>query len=361
MSLILLIEDETLLRREMAEILQFEGYKVIEAENGAIGLKMALENLPDLILCDVMMPEMDGFEVLDALRDNPSTKLIPFIMITALGEREYVRSGMDSGADDYIVKPFKRKELLNALTSRLKKSADIRAHTESSLDDLRSKLIRSLPHELRTPLSGIIGFGQQLHLHPTNYSHQEISEFGGHIYNSGMRLYRLIQNYLLFAQMEMQTGQRPGEHVLHHVETICKSMAEEVALRFDRKNDLQLELKGASAMIGMQEFKKIVEELTDNAFKFSEPGSKVYLVCGLENDMLYLAVSDNGRGMTKDNIDKIGAYMQFDRDKHEQQGSGLGLGICQRIVTLFKGKLSFESKPGEGTLVRVTLPGKQPA
>ena len=358
MTKILVIEDETSLREEIAEILSFEGYEVSQAENGVIGLTKATEGLPDLILCDVMMPEMDGYDVLTKLRQNPATQLIPCILITALAEREHMRTGMDMGADDYIVKPFKSAELLNAVKTRLKKSDTAKSHAETSLDELRTHIIRSLPHELRTPLNGIIGFGQILQTQPENYSYEEIAEFGDNIYKSGMRLYRLIQNYLLYAQLEIKKGKPIARPELPEAHRICEAMAIEVADRHNRRNELRLELEEGSAIIGMQEFKKIVEELTDNAFKFSEPGSEVFVICGSEEDAFFLAVSDNGRGMTAENIKNIGAYMQFNRQEYEQQGSGLGLVICQRIIELYEGKLIFESKPGEGTLARVVLQRK---
>jgi two-component system, sensor histidine kinase and response regulator len=359
MTKVLIIEDENSLRQEIAEILSFEGYKVLQAEHGAIGLKKAIAELPDLILCDVMMPEMDGYEVLTRLRQNPAIQLTPFILITALAEREHMRTGMDMGADDYIIKPFKSVELLNAVKSRLTKSDTAKSHAETSLDELRTQIIRSLPHELRTPLNGIIGFGQLLQNHPENYSYEEIAEFGTNIYNSGMRLYRLIQNYLLYTQLEMKKGTTAPRLELHDAHKLCKTMAEEVAKRYERQNDLRLQIDEGSAFIGTQEFKKVVEELCDNAFKFSEPGSDVFVLCGTENDTFFLAVSDNGRGMTSENINKIGAYMQFNRQEYEQQGSGLGLVICQRIIELYDGKISFESKVGESTLVKVILPGKE--
>jgi len=122
---ILVIEDEKTLREEILDILRFEGFEVLEAVNGKEGLEIALCKLPDLILCDIMMPEMDGNEVLKNLMKSERTRHIPFIFITALSERTDIRSGMDSGADDYLVKPFTVDELLGSIYSRIRKAADI--------------------------------------------------------------------------------------------------------------------------------------------------------------------------------------------------------------------------------------------
>jgi DNA-binding NarL/FixJ family response regulator len=119
---ILVIEDEAEMRRNLVTVLRLEGYQPIAAEHGRLGLDAALNQSPDLILCDVMMPELDGYGVLKALRENPSTSLIPFIFLTAKGERDDLRSGMNLGADDYLTKPVAKSELLAAITARLRRS-----------------------------------------------------------------------------------------------------------------------------------------------------------------------------------------------------------------------------------------------
>ena len=121
MKKILLIEDNESLRENTAEILELANYKVVTAENGKIGVEVALRELPDLIICDIMMPVLDGFGVLHLLQKNLSTKNKPFIFLTAKSEHNDFRKGMDMGADDYITKPFSGTELLNAVESRLKK------------------------------------------------------------------------------------------------------------------------------------------------------------------------------------------------------------------------------------------------
>ena len=116
---ILLIEDQAAMRENLALMLQMEGYMVVEAENGKIGVEKARKQIPDLILCDVMMPELDGFGVLQALRADSATATIPFIFLTAKGEKLDQRAGMNLGADDYLVKPVARDEVLAAISARL--------------------------------------------------------------------------------------------------------------------------------------------------------------------------------------------------------------------------------------------------
>jgi DNA-binding NarL/FixJ family response regulator len=124
MKKILVIEDEPEMRRNLLTILKLEKFRAIEAENGRAGVETAKMEKPDLILCDVMMPEMDGYGVLHALRDDPNTVAIPFIFLTAKGERRDVRSGMNLGADDYLTKPVAKGDLLSAINARLKRQSE---------------------------------------------------------------------------------------------------------------------------------------------------------------------------------------------------------------------------------------------
>ncbi|MCK0126010.1 response regulator [Gelidibacter sp. F2691] len=121
MRRLLLIEDDTVLRENTAELLELSDYQVMTAPNGKIGMQLAKKHLPDLIVCDIMMPEMDGYAVLEALSNDESTKYIPFIYLSAKTERQDVRRGMNLGADDYITKPFSEEELISAIESRLAK------------------------------------------------------------------------------------------------------------------------------------------------------------------------------------------------------------------------------------------------
>ena len=118
---ILIIEDEPETRRNLATILRLEKYNVLDAQNGRNGAELARRERPDLILCDVMMPELNGYEVLEALRADPATVTIPFIFLTAKGEKNDVRNGMDLGADDYLTKPVAKPDLLRAIQARLKR------------------------------------------------------------------------------------------------------------------------------------------------------------------------------------------------------------------------------------------------
>jgi len=133
---ILIIEDNNDIRESTAEILELADFEVLQAKNGRLGVELATKSLPDLILCDIMMPELDGYGVLFLLNKNPQTSAIPFIFLTAKAERLDMRKGMEMGADDYLTKPFDDVELLNSIESRLRKKIKQEAFYSKSLDQI---------------------------------------------------------------------------------------------------------------------------------------------------------------------------------------------------------------------------------
>lgn len=356
MKKILVIEDELLLRQGVAEILSFEGYDVFEAENGEAGILASLEYQPDLILCDIMMPVLDGFEVLNRLRQNAKTKLIPFIFMTAMADRSDLRTGMELGSDDYVTKPFTRDELLNSIAARFKKLDEINGSQLDLLNELRTNIIGHLPHELITPLNAILCYGEYLKDYSGSVSTIELTEIGTHIFHSGTRLHRLIENYLLYAQMEIFHNESIKSTRMEDPHRICESKMIEIANGYERLNDMKFNFSEGTVLIGKNDFSKLVSELIDNAFKFSEAGKPVIVTCGASGCKYKITVQDSGRGMEKTDNPKIGAFMQFDRRVYEQQGSGLGLILAKRIIERYCGTLTIHSEPGKGTTIDVLLP-----
>src|SRR5256885_14968586 len=195
MNKILVIDDEEWLREMVNLALSQKGYDVIEAGNGAIGIEVARKELPDLILCDVNMEKVDGYLALSSLRNEPTTASIPFILMTGLADNAGMRHGMELGADDYLPKPFTIDALYAAVEARLKKAQALRQEAEKKLADLRDNLSLMLPHELRTPLNGIIGYGEILASDSATLQPAEIADMGQVIYQSRLRLERLIENF----------------------------------------------------------------------------------------------------------------------------------------------------------------------
>lgn len=203
MKRIVVIEDEPDVREIIMDILDAENFLVLGAENGQAGIELVQQHLPDLIICDVMMPELPGYDVLKILRNHQATATIPFVFLTAKSTKADLRQGMDLGADDYLTKPFTRQELLNAITSRFDKQGMIEQKTQEQLNALRTNITFALPHELRTPLNGIISFSQMLLDDFSELPPEEIEEMLNDIQFSAQRLNRIICNFLLYADLEL--------------------------------------------------------------------------------------------------------------------------------------------------------------
>ncbi len=362
MNTILIIEDEEQIRENIEEILQISDFKTLIAPNGKIGLEIAKTKLPDLIICDIMMPDLDGYSVLTSLRKNEATANIPVIFVTAKAERSDFRHGMEIGADDYLTKPFTTEELLKAIATRLHKQSLLQRQSQAKLDELRINIAHSLPHELNTPLNGILGMSQLLVDSRSMMRESEEIEIAELIYTSANRLNRLTQRFLLYSNLELiiRDNEKIQQIKENSEQCLAKKVISDVCLQrareFCRTKDLTLELTESILQMPEDKLRIVIEELIENAFKFSLPGSQIRVISNVNGHKFRLHLIDNGKGMTIEEIERIGAFIQFNRKFNEQQGSGLGLSIVQHIIKLYDGELLFNSIPEQQTIVTIILP-----
>ena len=361
MKRILVIEDEAAVRANILEILDSGGYAGIGAENGRAGLETAQRERPDLILCDIMLPELDGYAILRALRQDARTTAIPLIFLTAKVDRDDVRHGMELGADDYIAKPFRRLDLLRAISARLQRRQELLQQAERQLKDLRSSINLALPHELRTALTGILGFSELISTHSNILELAELAEMGRAIYDSSTRLQHLLDNFLVYARLELLAADAAHVIALRQEGTsgagdVVQALAVNKAQTLGRRHDLEVTTVDCMVAMSVAYFSKLCEELVDNAFKYSAPGTPVNVTAEIMANRLRLTIRDQGRGMTPQQMADIGAYVQFDRQTFERRGVGLGLIIAQRLAEIHGGWLRMASEAGVGTTISVELP-----
>ena len=344
----------------ISESLKLYGFATLVAPDGEQGIQMARQNLPDLIICDIRMPKLDGYATLTRLRDEEATSTIPFIFLSGATEKIDMRRGMELGADDYLTKPFTHKELMAAVNARLEKQAELQRQSDKKLDELRGNITMALPHELRTPLNGIMGLASLMIDDHSSMPPNEVLESARFIHQSALRHHRLIENFLVYSQIQLMAHGSKRIEISDalppiQAEEVIAEVARTVAKRYRRENDLDLVLAPAKLFLPIDNFRKIIEELVDNAFKFSEEGRPIHLIVELVGGMLHLYVSDHGRGMTAEQIAKIGPHMQFDRKTFEQQGAGLGLVIARSLTEMLGGEFSIQSKPGQETTVKISF------
>ncbi len=363
MNKILVIEDEKAVRENLVELLRAEGYFSIEARDGEEGVRLAWEMLPDLILCDVMMPRLDGYGVLSRLSRDADTAFIPFIFLTARTEREDLRRGMNLGADDYITKPFSLEDVLTAIQSRLEKRASLERQAEQKLAELNKNIQYSLPHRLLTPLSIILSFTETL----TNLQEvqrmepRQVAGVALDIQHAAGSLLRSIQNYTLWLEIDRllldanRLRQLINSRVMSAWMTISE-IANFKASQEGREEDLEIQLEDSPLRISEAYLQKVVEELLDNAFRYSPSGSPVRLTGILQADkhQYLLRVLDHGRGMSSDQITQV---INFSRSNgQEHQSMSMGLAIVRRLVEIHNGQFGLQSQTGQWTVVELTLP-----
>lgn len=333
-----------------------EGYDAITAPDGKIGIELAQKELPDLIICDILMPKKNGYQVLAELREYKPTGTVPFIFLTAKTMRKDFRRGMGLGADDYLTKPFKIEELLEAIETQLEKHARL----AKQLEELRMNLSLTLPHEFRTPLTTILGFSELLSDPDFLPDSEEISQFGITIHDSALRLQNLIEKYLLYADLKIMkydpTQKNSCENSTMRVnQEVVKYIIERKAENYKRANDISVDITEAQIKGTESIIQKVLEELLDNALKFSKRKTPVKIKGYLKDGKYIFTISDEGIGMTEEQINSIGAFIQFGRREKEQQGLGLGLAIAEHLLNLHDGKLKIESIPEKGTTAKAIM------
>lgn len=361
MKKILVIEDTPAMRDLIVDTLATQSYECVSADDGLAGVEAARRHHPDLVICDIHMPRMDGYGVLEAIRSEASMSTMPFIFLTGAAERVNIRRGMELGADDYLTKPFSIQELIASVMAQFEKQATIKRQADQRLEELRGNITMALPHELRTPLNGILGLSSMLLEDGESMTQEEVRENLQFIHQSANRLHRLIENFLVYSQIELMVRDPDQEAKLClgdsvKVEGVLNGWAAEVATSRNREGDLQMNMLPVTCAVPSEHFKKIFTELLDNAFKFSTAGQAVSVEAFNQDSKLHLRISDQGRGFSSDQITRVGAHMQFDRKYYEQQGAGLGLIIAKRLTELHGGKFSVQSEPMMMTTVTMELP-----
>lgn len=364
MKKILIVDDSEYILESTSVLLTLEGYEVYTAMNGEEGYQKALEILPDLILCDIQMPIMDGYTLLEKIRSNPKTEFIPFVFLTAFGEKQNIREGMIRGADDYITKPFTHQELIEALNTQWKKIETFKKQIKQKVETVGKAISFALPHEFRTVLNEVIGSAKFILSGIDDLKKEEILEIASDIVRSANRLMRITENFLVYTKIEaLANNPEKKEQLRMHFTDEPFAIIQDIATlksgNFDRYNDLVLEepIYDISLEISSDSFYKIIDELLDNAFKFSEKGQKVYISSGIDKskNQVFFLIKDEGRGISKEKLNLIDSLTQFEREIYEQQGIGMGLFIAKRLVELHDGQMEIMSEVGKGTEVKFWL------
>ena len=375
---VLIVDDE----RRNAELLKVmltpEGYTFLTATNGEDALGLLAEQQPDLILLDVMMPGMDGYQVVGKIKENPATKNIPVIMLTALDDRNARMLGLNAGAEDFLTKPVDRAELCvrvrnllrlktygnklrsahAALAVALAEASDARLMAEHA-NNAKTQFLRAMSHELRTPLNAISGYTEILEMGIRGVVNPAQVKDLGRIKRASAYLLRLINDVLTIARLE---GARPlhlisiaVNPVLSEVEGLCVLQA--------KANGLTLTVAECEheifATADAERFQQILLNLVTNAIKFTPKGGSINVTCDDDTGVVRVRVKDTGVGVRLLDIERVfEPFVQIDRHltTETQQGVGLGLSISRELARAMSGDLTLESVEGVGSTFTLTLP-----
>ncbi len=362
MAKILVIEDAHYLAQGIARILELEGHEALVATTGRQGIELALSHKPDLILCDIALPEIDGVGVLQVIRRTEELASVPFIFLTARPTIPPTQVELGIQPDEYLTKPVTAQTLLAAIQRQLERTTS-QAEYKQRLSELEQSFTYALPHEFRTALNGILGAATHLQIFADKLTPDELRELSKDIRTSARRLLRLTENFLLYTRTDFlakapELLEQLRQFLTEEPSVVLQDIAVMKGEEYGRTADLRCTLAAMNLQLPMptEHFAKIAEELLDNAFKFSPPGSPILIRTWRTEDTFWVEIRDHGPGIPPELPERIRAYYQPGRLLYEQQGIGLGLTLAKRLVTLYGGSFSIENHPAGGTRVVFGLP-----
>jgi len=349
---IILFEDEENVRDLILEILADAGYDAASFDPNENLLENIISIKPALIISDIMMPGKSGIDVFTELKGSEETQSIPFIFLTAKSEYTDIRSGMSIGADDYILKPFKSKDLLRSIELRLIKAKKL----EEKLQGFSTNVALHLPHELRTPLIALLGYSDIIIEDYDTLSDNEILDCVKSIRKSSQRLHKVIEKFILYSDIlstELNNGSTSRFISNNRTDISCviNISSQNIAVLSGRAEDLDLSLEPYESKITEEAISILISQIVENALKYSNPGTRV-VIKGEKVDSKYsISIKDNGAGMTKAQIANLFPMQQFSRGMLNMSGNGLGIAIVQKILSFIGSDLKIISEPNCGTTV----------
>jgi len=364
MAQILVIEDEISIRNNIAETLEFNNHVVRTADCGTHGLDMAYNYQPDLIICDIMMDDLDGYAVLKGVRTNTQTATTPFIFVTAKADRNSMRAGMELGADDYLTKPFTTHELLTAVESRLDRHQLISAASGVRLDQVREKLNTMISRELQEPLESVNMIVDVISRQIGHLSREEVDDLLETISMGTRRMNRTVN------QMVFLTRLASGELTPEVVANTGRPMrlweilvtAIDMAHHFGyKRRDVLVNFedydRGTRINCRPSALKQALAELILNALLYSPIDGMVTIAQWEADGSLWIMVEDHGPGMSIERLHAAQTNLYArETDNGTYEDVGIGLSLAKGIIEAHNGALEIQTARDEGTRSLVRLP-----
>ncbi len=337
--------------------LEAEGHQIAMVSDGATALTQIEQSPPDLILLDVMMPDMDGYEVTRRIRNHPKLPYIPILLITA-HEQSSVVKGLDEGADDFLRKPIQVDELQARVRSLLRLKYSI---------DQRENFVRCLTHDLRTPLVAADRMLELIKKGAFGEISEDLNEAVGHMMSNNKSLLKMLNNLLAVYSYDM--GRKTIsvvdfnlDSLIHEIATELNPLALEKNLSLNCESRTKLDLKSFRG--DRMELRRVLTNIIGNSIKFTDAGGIEIIWEStqppdnerkkISSDWVKIQVKDTGMGIAIE--DQATIFEAFCQGNHKRSGNGLGLHLCRQVVEAHQGTIAVKSQPDEGTCFTICLP-----
>lgn len=359
---ILIVDDEPFNRELLHAILKNQGHETTGAENGKRALEL-IESLPvDVVLLDVMMPSLDGFQVCRILKGNARTAHIPVILVTSLSGRKDRLMGMEAGADDFLTKPVDIQEVLlrvrNAIyAKRLYDRLQESYEKLKELESLRDKLTHMLVHDMRSPLAGIHGYLEMIRLHGQMNRNPKIQRFADQALHSTSSLIEMVSSILDVSRLEedkMPLNSAPADLV----DVTRQAIQSLTGSKNECRISLECPHESVQVLCDGEIMRRVITNLLANALKFSEETTEVTVGIEKHPEEVKVRVSDHGPGIPEEHLPMIfEKYGQAHlRSRRQKYSTGLGLTFCKLALEAHNGRIGVHTEVGRGSTFWFTLP-----
>ncbi len=353
---ILIVDDMPTNIQLAGNILRKQNYDISFAESGASALKLVTKHDYDLILLDIMMPQMSGFDVCRKLKENQSTKDIPVIFLTAKSDNESISEGFRVGGVDYIVKPFNTEELV----ARVRTHIDLRVKELKLAEAIvaKDKFLAIIAHDLKNPFNSMLGFTELLRKHVARYDKEKIEKISELLYFAAKNGFTLLENLLQWSRNQNGTIHFNPQNILLNTIidrnlNLLRSNAEQKQINLLSSCSENISLFADENMLDT-----VIRNLLTNAIKFTQQNGVVYINVTHKSQFAEIEVIDNGIGISAEDMKKL---FRIDENISKpgtggEKGTGLGLILCKEFVERNKGKISVESAVNQGSTFRFSIP-----
>ncbi len=351
---VLVVESNPTLNRAMCETLEAHEYEVQSAHNGREALAILAERQTDLVVSDLGMPEMDGYDLLKQIRSNPKTRYLPVIFLSGHDSSIQRRRARDSGVVDYLTMPVAEEDLLHSVRSVLKRQSEQEADFHRRVEEMRSQILGLVQHEFRTPLTFVMGYAEFLQdALQQDLPREEIEHSVNAIVEGSRRLHHLVESFLLLANLSRDALPRDEVYPLDPAALWRESLTE---VR-DSLEDAQIKVVLTESpdpviVFGVMDLlREALSRLLDNAIRYRRPGvHTIWLATVSKPGYVGWQIRDEGLGISASVIAQLSSpFVRLHPPEPEGHGIGLGLTLVRRVAELHGGYVEIESEEGSGS------------